>query len=92
MDARGALAMMRLMQGTNPSPASARRKASAPLPSPLRAQLGAALDTNRPEVIAVRAEVSTATVRRALAGEAVSPLVRAALARALDGINPPVAA
>ena len=72
------------MQGTNtPTPPTSRRKASAPLPDAVRHQLGAAVADARPEHIAARADVSTATVRRALAGEAVSPLVRAALSRAL---------
>jgi len=81
------------MQGT-PAPTSApRRKASAPLPEDLRHQLGAIVAAARPEHIAARADVSTASVRRALAGEAVSPLVRAALSRALAvNTSPAVAA
>ncbi len=62
----------------------ARRPRSAPLDNDLRHRLAVALSTERPERIATRADVSVATVLRARNGAPVSPLVRNALALALD--------
>jgi len=65
------------------STAAPRRKTSAPLPNDLRNMLRDAVTTRAPEAVALDAEVSIATVRRALAGHPVRPVVRAALARAV---------
>lgn len=73
-----------------PSPLPApRRRVAAPLPDDLRSRLRAELSARAPEALALAAEVSLATVRRALAGRPVRPVVRAALARA---VSPPAAA
>lgn len=80
------------MQGTHPSPAPrAPQRSAAPLPPELRARLTSALATTAAERIAADALVSVGTVRRARDGAKVQPIVRAALARVLDG-NPPPAA
>jgi hypothetical protein len=73
---------------TSPSPA--RRSNAAPLPPELRAELGAAVAASSPERVAVNAAVSLITVRRAIAGAAVRPVVREALVRAAR--SPAVAA
>ena len=72
------------------STAAPRRKTSAPLPTDLRNMLRDAVTTRAPEAVALAAEVSIATVRRALAGHPVRPVVRAALARAVT--RPPTSA
>lgn len=81
------------MEGTQPPTPAApgKRPRSTPVDPNLRAELGAALARERPESIAARADVSLATVLRARQGLPVSPLVRAALARAVNP-NPAVAA
>lgn len=81
------------MNGTPPPAAAApaKRPRSAPLDANLRNRLATALSTERPEHIAARADVSAATVLRARNGTPVSPLVRAALVRALDVNRPPAA-
>ena len=87
--------MVEAMEGTQPpTPAATRKRPrSSPIASDLRAELGAALARERPESIAARADVSLATVLRARDGHPVSPLVSAALARAVNGpLSPAVAA
>lgn len=65
------------------SPAAGRRKVSAPLDNDLRAALRGAMTERAPEAVAIAAEVSVSTVRRAVAGHPVRAVVRAALARAV---------
>lgn len=66
------------------TPPPPRRPRAAALDNDLRARLADVLTRERPEAIAVRAEVSTATVQRACAGRPVLAPMRAALARAID--------
>lgn len=72
------------MRSTLPTPPPPpRRPRAAALPNDLRAALADALSREQPEAIAVRAEVSIATVHRASVGRPVLAPVRAALARAV---------
>ena len=78
------------MRSTPDHSTAPRRKTSSPLPNDLRDRLRAELSTRAPEAVALDAEVSIATVRRALAGHPVRPVVRAAIARAVTA--PPASA
>lgn len=80
------------MRSTPDHSTAPRRKTSSPLPNDLRERLRAELSTRAPEAVAIAAEVSIATVRRALAGHPVRPVVRAALARAVEASPSPVTA
>ena len=56
-----------------------RRSPGATLPPDQRERLAAALAVARPEALAARADVSASTLRRAAAGESLSPLARRAI-------------
>lgn len=62
---------------------------SSPLDNDLRSALRDAMTSRAPEAVALDAEVSVSTVRRAVAGHPVRPVVRAALARAVAPSNAP---
>lgn len=61
-----------------------RRLSGAPLAPDLRQRLAAALAVARPEALAARADVSASTLRRAAAGEPLSPLARRAILAAVE--------
>lgn len=76
------------MRDTQTASTPPRRPRAAALDNDLRARLADALSRERPEAVALRAEVSTATVQRACAGRPVLAPMRAALSRAI-GASPP---